>query len=146
MKAAAKQHASRAPAPKPGRASRQPSAQDMGLAVALDAFANLRRTTATAVKTSGWSSVAQTAREAGAVVVTSHNKPDAVVLSPEEFSRLKSLAEREAQREQRVLDELNARFDARIEALQAPGMGRKMADFMQKPVRLNGRVRAGEGH
>lgn len=116
------------------------------IAGAPQVFADLRQTTATAVKTGGWSSVAQSAREAGAVVVTSHNKPDAVVLSPEEFARLKGLAEREAQREQRMLDELNARFDARMQALQAPGMGQRMADFMQKPVRLNGRVRAGEGH
>jgi prevent-host-death family protein len=69
----------------------------------------------------------------GAVVITKHDRPDAVILSIEAYERLASAREPD-------VDALAAEFDALYERMQEPGAAAKMAKaFAMKPDAI-GRV------
>lgn len=106
--------------------------------------ADLPRKASSHLKTEGWSRFVRQAEQTGALLVTSRDQPDAVLVTPQRYAALVAAAEREEQRRRQVLDELNARFDERMQALNSSAVARRVDSFMDTPVQLRGRVRAGQ--
>jgi PHD/YefM family antitoxin component YafN of YafNO toxin-antitoxin module len=87
-----------------------------------------------------------TLRVEGTLLVTNHDRPEAVILSAADYA---SLMDRAAQAESRVesdLAVLRQRFDERLATLRMPGAGQRLRSIMQSPARLHGKVKAGESH
>ena len=90
------------------------------------------RVTASEAKNGFGRVVDRVARE-GAVVITKHDRPDAVILSIAEYERLSRSATTEA-------DALTAEFDAMYERMQRPGTAAQIeAVFALSPAEL-GRI------
>lgn len=110
---------------------------------AADHVKSLARVPASDVKRKGWRGVMRTVRAEGAVVVTNHEQPEAVILTAEDYA---SLLERAMQSESRIESDLAAlrrRFDQRLAALRTPEAGDRLRQVMRSPARLRGRVKAG---
>ena len=106
----------------------------------------LPRTPASALKLRGWRGVMDDVRRDGAVLVTNHDRPEAVILPAEAYAALVRAARTGAQRDADVLQTLRARFDARLAALDEAGAGDTLRDVMDAPAKLHGKARAGAGH
>ncbi|HRN61922.1 MAG TPA: type II toxin-antitoxin system prevent-host-death family antitoxin [Luteimonas sp.] len=101
----------------------------------------LPRAPASDVKKLGWRGVMKLVARHGPVVVTNHNAPEAVILPAEEYERLAQAA---SQSSSLVLGELRAKYDARLQSLDASDAGDKLRDILRKPLELDGKVIAGE--
>lgn len=108
---------------------------------AFDPLADLPRTPASNVKKLGWRGVMDTVRREGPVVVTNHERPEAVILTVAEYKRLQSGA---AARNDAAMDALQREYDARLSCLDEPGAGKKLRDILRKPLDLGGKVIAGQ--
>ena len=106
----------------------------------------LPRTPATSVKTLGWRGVMQAVHRDGAVLVTNHDRPEAVILSTEAYLALARAAKTGKRKDIDVLETLRARFDERLAALQADDAGDRLRGVMDTPAKLRGKVRAGATH
>ena len=113
-------------------------------ATALKPMDDLPHTPASDVKKLGWRGVMRAVARDGKVVVTNHNKPEAVILPAEEYTRLLELLREAGEKDRLLLDGLRRQFDERLACLKAPGAGDALRDFMCKPLKLEGRVLAGE--
>jgi len=82
------------------------------------------------LKTEGWSGFMRTVRDRGALVVTHHNEPQAVILSVERYQEMERLSRRVREREVRELSELRTRFDERLAILNALGAHQALNDFL----------------
>jgi len=71
----------------------------------------------------GWSGVMRTLVKDGAVVVTNHDEPEAVILRVGEYEALIELVEQLKSRVTNELDALRQRFDEPLAALRAPDAG-----------------------
>ncbi|HXC49352.1 MAG TPA: type II toxin-antitoxin system prevent-host-death family antitoxin [Candidatus Limnocylindrales bacterium] len=103
------------------------------------------RIPASEVKQRGWRGVMKTVREQGAVMVTNHSEPEAVILGVE---RYRSLLEAARGRERQIetdFDALSRAFDKRLEVLLKADAGDRLRTAMRKPVKLGGKVKAGTG-
>ncbi|MFO1306222.1 MAG: type II toxin-antitoxin system Phd/YefM family antitoxin [Burkholderiales bacterium] len=90
------------------------------------------RVTASEAK-NGFGRVLDRVAREGAVVITKHDRPDAVILSIAEYERLSRSATTEA-------DALTAEFDAMYERMQRPGTAAQIeAVFALSPAEL-GRI------
>ena len=106
----------------------------------------LPRAPATSVKTLGWRGVMQTVHREGAVLVTNHDRPEAVILSPEAYLALARAAGAGTRKDADVLEALRARFDARLAALQDADAGDRLRAVIDAPAKLHGKAKAGAGH
>ncbi|HET8818319.1 MAG TPA: prevent-host-death protein [Xanthomonadaceae bacterium] len=106
----------------------------------------LPRTPATSVKTLGWRGVMQGVHRDGAVLVTNHDRPEAVILSTQAYLALARAAKTGARKDADVLETLRARFDERLAALQSDDAGDRLRAVMDAPAELHGEVRAGASH
>ena len=111
---------------------------------AISPLTTLPRVPASDVKRRGWRGVMQSVRAEGALLVTNHDQPEAVILSADVYA---TLLERAAQAESRVesdLTQLRQRFDERLAALRAPDAGERLRSVMKSTARLRGKVKAGQ--
>ena len=106
----------------------------------------LPRTPATSVKTLGWRGVMQAVRRTGSILVTNHDKPEAVILSTEAYAALVGAVREARRKDAAALDLLRARFDERLAALQSGDAGDRLRAVMDAPAKLRGKVRAGATH
>lgn len=113
---------------------------------ALDTLEDLPRTPASSLKTLGWRGVMQAVRRTGSVLVTNHDKPEAVILSTEAYAALVSAVQEARRKDEIALEALRARFDERLAALQADDAGDRLRAVMDAPAKLRGKVRAGATH
>ena len=118
----------------------------MPASTALKPLDALPQTPASDVKKLGWRGVMRVVARDGKVVVTNHNQPEAVILPVEEYTRLLELLREAADRDEAALDALRRRFDERLAALDAPDAGRKLRALLRKPLSLEGKAIAGDGH
>lgn len=112
----------------------------------LDALAPLPHTPASDVKKLGWRGLMKAIKSTGKLVVTNHNEPEAVILSVEEYAELMQLVQQSAVKTESALTVLRQRFDQRLAALQAPDAGDRLRAVMRAPVKLDGKVKAGDSH
>lgn len=104
----------------------------------------LPRVPASDVKRRGWRGVMEALRSGGTLLVTNHDRPEAVILAADVYA---DLLDRVAQAESRVesdLAQLRQRFDERLAALRAPEAGARLRSVMRGPARLQGKVKAGQ--
>lgn len=90
---------------------------------------DLEKTPASDVKAKGWPELMRKVLRNGAVVVTNHNHPQAVVVSAEEYQRLVDQANGGSAAAQRTqsLQALQAEFDAHLATLQAGSLANALA-------------------
>lgn len=105
----------------------------------------LPRTSASDVKKLGWRGVMDAVRREGKVVVTNHDRPEAVILPAEEYDRLLGLLRAAGEKDRAMLDALRRKYDERLACLQEPGAGDRLASIFDRPLDLGGRVIAGKG-
>jgi len=103
------------------------------------------RITASEVKQRGWRGVMRTVRQEGAVVVTNHSEPEAVILGIEQYEALLHSAHRMETRREADLEALRRRFDERLAVLRSDDAGDRLRAVLRQPARLGGRVRSGAG-
>ena len=101
---------------------------------------------ATDVKKRGWRGVMRTLHEQGAIVVTNHNHPEAVILEAAQYAALMENVNQSESRTASELDALRRRFDERLASLGAPAAGARLRSVMRGPARLRGKVKAGSGY
>lgn len=118
----------------------------MSLPLRLDTLDQLHRTPASEVKKSGWRGVMQTVDREGRVLITNHNRPEAIILSVEEYDALQNALRKAQSHSQSTLDSLRSRFDQRLAVLQSDDAGDRLRRLMGKPARLGGKVKAGTGY
>lgn len=114
------------------------------LAVSPSTFEALPRTPASDVKKLGWRGVMRAVGQDGAVLVTNHDRPEAVILSMAEYQRLLQAAESAHAVQQGALQALRQRFDERLASLHALGTADRLRNVLTQPTQLNGQVRAGQ--
>ena len=118
----------------------------MALSLHLDAIDDLPRTPASDVKRLGWRALMDAIAKSGQVVVTNHDKPQAVILSMETYDAILEALRQASASDDAALDALRRRFDARLAALSAPDAGTALRATMRKGAKLRGKVKAGAGH
>jgi PHD/YefM family antitoxin component YafN of YafNO toxin-antitoxin module len=104
----------------------------------------LSRVPASDVKRRGWRGVMWTLREEGAVLVTNHDRPEAVILTADAYADLLDRAQQSESRVESDLALLRRRFDDRLAALAKPDAGDRLRSVMRSPARLRGKVKAGK--
>ncbi|MGH8054313.1 MAG: type II toxin-antitoxin system Phd/YefM family antitoxin [Stenotrophomonas sp.] len=103
---------------------------------------DLERTPASDVKAKGWPELMRKVSKRGAVVITNHNHPQAVVVSAEEYERLVTQANSTSTAAQRAqsLKALQAEFDVHLSSLKADGLSK----VFDRPARRGGKVTLGK--
>ena len=118
----------------------------MALAFSLEPVASLPKVPASDVKKFGCRGI-MTSRDAGhGVVITNHDKPEAVLLPATEYERIVRFMNEFQTRDEATLDALRARFDARLAVLGAPQAGDALRAAARAPVKLRGRLKAGASY
>lgn len=106
-----------------------------------DSLDTLARTPASDLKRLGWRGVLETVKRTGKVVVTNHDRPEAVILGIEEFDALLQAAQAGRARELDALAALRRRFDQRLATLDADDAGRRLRRVMRAPAKLGGKLK-----
>ena len=118
----------------------------MAVAISLEGFSGLARAPASDVKKLGWRGLMRAVGREGKVLVTNHDRPEAVILSTDEYQRLLQAAQGAEARQDDALDTLRRRFDQRLSALAAADAGERLRGAFAQPAALGGQVKAGESH
>ena len=118
----------------------------MTAALAHKPLEQLPRTPASDVKKLGWRGVMKAVARSGKVLVTNHDTPEAVILSAQEYTAILALLREAAARDEAALEALRRKFDERLVSLQAPDAGEKLDAIFDGPLKLGGKVIAGEGY
>jgi len=100
---------------------------------------------ASEVKQRGWRGVMRTVRREGAVVVTNHSEPEAVILGIEQYEALRHAAHMVEARQESDLEALRRRFDERLAVLNSDDAGERLRSVLREPANLDGKVRSGSG-
>lgn len=108
--------------------------------VALD---ELSRTAASSLKKVGWRGVMDELRAEGRLLVTNHEKPEAVILSVADYQAFMEMQQQSAARNEAALAVLGKRFDERLAVLQERSAGERLRATIKAPIRLGGKVKAG---
>jgi PHD/YefM family antitoxin component YafN of YafNO toxin-antitoxin module len=114
------------------------------MATNLDPLEALPALPASDVKKRGWRGVTRALAARGAIVVTNHEQPEAVILPAQQYAALVAAARQEAERVESALEDLRRRFDDRLAVLQAPGAGARLRAAARSGPRLRGKVKAGD--
>ena len=114
----------------------------MALPMTIPALDDLPRTPATDVKKQGWRGLMRAVGHSGRVVVTHHNRPEAVVLSAQEYDAIAVALREAAAQGDPALEALRRRLDQRLAALDSPDAAGRLRGLMRSPTRLNGEVKA----
>jgi PHD/YefM family antitoxin component YafN of YafNO toxin-antitoxin module len=109
-------------------------------------IAALARIPASDLKRRGWRGVIETLGSERALLVTNHERPEAVIVSTEEYARLTAHAAVARARTEAELERLRQRFDDRLAVLRAPKAGARLRAAMRGPARLRGKVKAGTSY
>ncbi|WP_115048671.1 type II toxin-antitoxin system Phd/YefM family antitoxin [Xanthomonas arboricola] len=94
------------------------------------------------IKVKGWPSLMRKVRSHGAVVITNHNHPEAVVVDAEEYQRLvrQASAATAASTRAQSLQALQSKFDAHLAAMTG---GAGLAQVIGKPARRGRKLTLG---
>jgi PHD/YefM family antitoxin component YafN of YafNO toxin-antitoxin module len=78
------------------------------------------------VKREGWRGVMNVVDASGKVLMTNHDRPEAVIMSLREYRLLTELAERVQRDDQSKLEQLTSAFDAELAVLRQPDAGDRL--------------------
>ena len=107
------------------------------------ALGQLQRKPVSDVKREGWRGIKRSVEAAGTLLMTSHDQPEAVILSLAEYRQLTEMAALSQREQQDKLDRLSRAFDAELAVLQRPDAGKRLRTAFAAPVALKGKVVAG---
>jgi PHD/YefM family antitoxin component YafN of YafNO toxin-antitoxin module len=106
----------------------------------------LQRKPVSDVKREGWRGVMKDVGATGTLLMTNHDRPEAVILSLQEFRRLTELAE-SAQRDRALrLEQLSQAFDAEMAVLEQADAGSRLRKAFASRLALKGKVIAGRSY
>lgn len=108
--------------------------------VALD---DLSRTAASTLKKVGWRGLMDELRTQGRLLVTNHEKPEAVILPVAEYQAFMEILQQSEAKNEAALAGLRERFDERLAVLQERSAGDRLRAALKPPARLGGKVKAG---
>lgn len=106
-------------------------------------LSGLARKPVSDVKREGWRGVMKSVDAEGKVLMTNHDRPEAVILSLQAYQHLSALAERVQDADQRRLQALSQAFDQELSVLKAADAGDRLREAFGRPLALNGEVIAG---
>jgi len=109
-------------------------------------YAHLERKPVSDVKREGWRGVMRTVDVAGQVLMTHHDRPEAVILSLPEYRRLTELAGQVQRENKNKLERLTRAFDAELAVLRQPDAGDRLREAFGAPLALNAEVVAGRSY
>jgi len=115
----------------------------MAIALHLDEIEDMPRAAASDIKKLGWRALMDAMARTGKVVITNHDKPQAVILSTEAYDAMLEALRQASANDEAALDALRRRFDARLSALSAPDAGDRLRAAMRKGAKLGGKAKAG---
>lgn len=81
-------------------------------------LSHLKTHSSTDVKT-GWKKVMKDVREIGPVVILNHKDPEAVILTPEEYGKMKAVVDRAEQHNSNTIKDLSRRFNQKLAILNS---------------------------
>jgi PHD/YefM family antitoxin component YafN of YafNO toxin-antitoxin module len=117
-----------------------------GSFVAETALQHLPRKPVSDVKREGWRGVMKDVGAAGKLLMTNHDRPEAVILSLQEFHRLTELAESAQRDKAQKLEAMGRAFDADLAVLKQADAGRRLRQAFGAPLALKGKVIAGRSY
>ncbi len=109
-------------------------------------LARLQRKPVSDVKSEGWRGVMNVVEAAGQVLMTNHDRPEAVIMSLREYRALAERAGRAERDEQNRLEQLTRAFDADLAVLRQPDAGSRLRQAYSVPLALRGAVIAGRSY
>lgn len=112
------------------------------MAAVFAALDTLPRQNASRVKNK-WGDVVRQVQAEGSVAVTNHSKVEMVLVDAATYERMVQDAQARQSHEHQVLQALDQRFDARLEALQQPAAATQLGALMAAGGRLRVRAKAG---
>jgi PHD/YefM family antitoxin component YafN of YafNO toxin-antitoxin module len=112
--------------------------------VAEPSLEHLPRKPVSDVKREGWRGVMQGVDAAGKLLMTNHDRPEAVILSLAEFRRLSALAESALRDREQQLARLSQAFDDELAVLRQADAGRRLRKAFDAPLALRGQGVAGK--
>ena len=104
---------------------------------------HLERKPVSDVKREGWRGIMRTVDAVGRVLMTNHDKPEAVILSLREYRQLTELAETVERDKASRLAQLGQEFDAELAVLKQADAGDRLRAVFGAPLALNGELIAG---
>ncbi|KLD74844.1 type II toxin-antitoxin system prevent-host-death family antitoxin [Xanthomonas hyacinthi] len=112
------------------------------MALPLD-FLDLEKAPASDIKTKGWPGLMRKVRANGAIVVTNHHHPEAVVVDAEQYRRLvaEASAASTAIARTQSLKALQAKFDAHLASLKDAS---SLAQALSRPARRGKKIALGK--
>jgi len=108
------------------------------------ALSDLARKPVSDVKREGWRGLMKSVDAAGTVLMTNHDRPEAVILSLQSYQRLSALAERAQDTDQRRLQALSQAFDEELSVLKTADAGERLRQAFGQPLALQREVIAGQ--
>lgn len=111
-----------------------------------DHIAALERKPVSDVKREGWRGIMKTVSASGRLLMTNHERPEAVILSLAEYRALAEQADHAQREKQHTLDRLARRFDEDLAALRQPDAGDRLRAAFDAPLRLGDEVIAGRSY
>ncbi len=106
----------------------------------------LQRKPVSDVKREGWRGIKRSVDAAGKLLMTSHDQPEAVILSLQEYRLLTELAAHAQRDNKNKLQRLSRAFDAELAVLKQPAAADRLRGAFAAPLRLKGKVIAGRGY
>ena len=108
------------------------------------AVQDLPRKAASELKTAGWPETVRAVQDLGKLVVTNHNRPEAVIMAVREYQVLVDYARAQAVLADSVLEELRREYDERLSVLRGPTAAKRLRASIRKPIKLGAKVRVGQ--
>ncbi|WP_341936858.1 hypothetical protein [Marinimicrobium sp. C2-29] len=81
---------------------------------------------------------------AGALLITGQHRPEGVLLTPDEYTRLIRLAGHRIRKDGEILEEIRREFDQHLAALTEPGAEKRLRDAINEPLFTDGRFLTGD--
>lgn len=106
----------------------------------------LPRAPASDLKKIGWRGIMDTVRGGGPLLVTNHDRPEAVILPAAQYEALMQLVGQAHTQTDSVLSALRRNFDARLAALQEPSAAERLRSSIRDGAQLAGKVKAGSDY
>ncbi len=106
----------------------------------------LPRAPASDLKKLGWRGIMSAIRREGTLLVTNHDRPEAVIIAVEEYDALMQRVEQSEAQAESILARLRNNFDERLSSLQHGSAATRLQSTIRGPAKLHGKVKAGSGY
>lgn len=106
-------------------------------------LAKLPRAPASDLKKLGWRGMMNALRSKGKLLITNHDEPEAVIVSPAEYDDLMQIVAQSEAATEAALAGLRRTFDERLAVLQGRSAAGRLQSTIRGHTKLRGKVKAG---